>query len=117
MNSVATKCEVVEAVEIEIDTTNCKAHATKTDSDKHAEAVSFRSAEDCTLLFLNAAVFDTEYLFMEGGIPKTLKVVGKNKTTEVRVLLASTLVASTHTAGLLVRPQVQVCGGPKIIVP
>lgn len=114
MNTVATKCEVVK---INIDKKNWQANATITDRDPNAEAVSFHSTEDCTLLFLNPAVFGMESLFLEGGTPQELSVMAKSQTTEVKVLVLSTLVASILTAGLLARPQVKVCGGPRIIIP
>ena len=109
MNTVATKCEVVK---INIDLKAWKAQAKIADSDPHAEAVSFCSAEDCTLLFLTPAVFDTGSLFLKGGTPKELDVVAKGESTEIKVVVASTITTVPPA-----EPQVHVCGGPRIIVP
>lgn len=108
MTTVATRCEVVK---INIDPTTWSVQTTIIGSDPNALAVSFESNEDCTLLFMNPAIFSMGSLPLDGGTAKELKVVA-NGQTEVKIL-----VASTTTSAPEVRLGVRVCGGPKIIIP
>jgi hypothetical protein len=110
MNSVATKCEVVE---IEIDTQTWEVQMTVKGSDPNAEAVSFCADQDCTLLFTNHDVFKTDSVALVAGMPMDLHLNPKrtNPTTDVKVLVVCP--ATTR----LRAPGIQVCGGPRIIVP
>jgi hypothetical protein len=108
MTTVATQCEVVK---FNIDPRTWSVQTTITKSDPNILAVSFESNEDCTLLFMNPAIFGMESLFLDGGPAKELKVVATGQT-EVKVLASGTTTSAPE-----VRLRVQVCGGPKIIIP